>query len=193
MLAALALALALAVPTYGPVPQASASPPTVLRVPTAANVAMIVNSGSTNTAGYQLTVNEDGTAALVQGDVTLKKQIPALLVRRFFDDLRAAGPVDALQAGACMKSASFGTTTRILYRGKTSPASRPGLIRRRAAAPGRHVPPGRARAGRPGAGGSRRSRSAPAPRPPARHACACARRRARRIRPARRDVRPDRS
>ncbi|HZO93974.1 MAG TPA: hypothetical protein VFB22_09380 [Candidatus Baltobacteraceae bacterium] len=121
MLAALALALALAVPTYGPVPQASASPPTVLRVPTAANVAMIVNSGSTNTAGYQLTVNEDGTAALVQGDVTLKKQIPALLVRRFFDDLRAAGPVDALQAGACMKSASFGTTTRILYRGKTSP------------------------------------------------------------------------
>jgi|SRR5579884_1020929 len=116
-----ALALALAVPTYGPVPQASPTPVVVLRVPTAPTVAMVVNSGSTNTAGYQLTVNEDGTTALAQGDVTLRKQIPAALVTRFFADLRAAGPVDKLPAATCMKSASFGTTTHVLYRGKTSP------------------------------------------------------------------------
>jgi hypothetical protein len=116
-----ALVLALALPTYGPVPQPSASAPAVLRIPTAPNVALIVNSGSTNTAGYQLTVFEDGTTALVQGDVTLRKRAPAQLVARFFADVRAAGPLDAIPAGMCMKSASFGTTTRVMYRGKTSP------------------------------------------------------------------------
>ncbi len=116
-----ALVLALVVPTYGPVPQPSPTPPPVLRLPTAPNVAVIVNSGSTNTAGYQLTVDEDGTVALVQGDVTLKKRVSMQLVMRFFADLRAAGPVDKIPAAMCMKSASFGTATRVLYRGKTSP------------------------------------------------------------------------
>ena len=64
MLAALALALAL--PTYGPIPQPSPTPPPVLKVPTAPNVALIVNSGSTNTAGYQLTVTEDGTPQTIR-------------------------------------------------------------------------------------------------------------------------------
>ncbi len=116
-----ALVLALVVPTYGPMPQPSPTPPAVLHMPTAANVATIVNSGSTNTAGYRLTVNENGTVALVQGDVTLKKHVAPEIVTRFFADLRAAAPVDAIPAAMCMKSASFGTTTRVLYRGKVSP------------------------------------------------------------------------
>jgi hypothetical protein len=122
MLAAL-LALAFALPTYGPIPDASGSPtppPAYLRVPTSANEALIVNSGSTNRAGYRLRVWADGTTALQQGDVPLKKRVSAELAQRFFADLNAAGPLDQLQLAHCMKSASFGSSTAIGYRGKMS-------------------------------------------------------------------------
>jgi hypothetical protein len=83
--------------------------------------ASIVNSGSTNSEGYSLTVAADGSAIIVQGDSTLRKQIAAAPVTRLFADLRAAGSLDALLASPCMKSISFGTTTRVLYLGKSSP------------------------------------------------------------------------
>ncbi|HEY0394103.1 MAG TPA: hypothetical protein VGD01_06365 [Candidatus Elarobacter sp.] len=122
MLSAL-LALAFAIPTYGPIPEGSGSPapaPAYLRVPTTPGEALIVNSGSTNRAGYRLRVWADGTTALQQGDVPLKKQVSAELVKRFFADLNAAGPLDRLTLAHCMKSASFGSATAIGYRGKMS-------------------------------------------------------------------------
>jgi hypothetical protein len=130
-----ALALALAVPTFGPVPDSSATPgpaPAYLRVPATGTEALIVNSGSTNRAGYRLRVYADGTTALQQGDVPIKKRIPAELVTRFFADLKAAGPLDRLQLPHCMKSTSFGSTTQIGYRGVMSgdvscPGSSPAL------------------------------------------------------------------
>jgi hypothetical protein len=122
MIHALALALAFAIPTYGPIPVPSASPPVpAARIPTAAGEALIVNSGSTNSAGYRLRVYADGTAALQQGDAALRKQVPLALANRFFADLRAAGPLDVLPRGSCMKSASFGSSTLVAYRGKISP------------------------------------------------------------------------
>lgn len=124
MIAALLASLAFALPTYGPIPEPSGSPSppaTLLRVPTAENEALIVDSGSTNRAGYRLRVTADGWTALQQGDVPLRKRVSADLVARFFADLRAAGPLDRLRTAHCMKSASFGTTTQIGYRGKLSP------------------------------------------------------------------------
>jgi hypothetical protein len=117
--------LLLAVPTFGPVPDASASAPpgpapAYLRVPTNGSEALILNSGSTNRAGYRLRVFADGTTALQQGDVPLKKRIPQTLATHFFADLKAAGPLDKLQLPHCMKSASFGSTTQIGYRGVMS-------------------------------------------------------------------------
>jgi hypothetical protein len=122
MIHALALALAFAIPTYGPMPAPSASPPVpAARIPTAAGEALIVNSGSTNSAGYRLRVYADGTTALQQADAAVRKHVPLELVNRFFADLRAAGPLDALPHGSCMKSTSFGSSTMVAYRGKISP------------------------------------------------------------------------
>ncbi len=119
-----ALVLLAALPTYGPLPAPSGSPspvPADLRVPAAAGEALIVNSGSTNTAGYRLRVYADGTTALQQGDVPIRKHVSLTLVKRFFADLQTAGALDRLPPTFCMKSASFGSSTRIGYRGAMSP------------------------------------------------------------------------
>ncbi len=121
-----ALVLALALPTSGPTP--APTPSVSLRVPTAPGEALIVNSGSTNRAGYRLLVRSNGTAALQQRDpanssgqaAPIKNALPGALVDRFFADLKAAGPLDRLAAAHCMKSASFGSVTQIGYLGKMS-------------------------------------------------------------------------
>ncbi|HTW84276.1 MAG TPA: hypothetical protein VMD91_09435 [Candidatus Sulfotelmatobacter sp.] len=115
----LALLLAFAIPTYGPIPQ----PRTTfagLKVPTADGEAVIANSGSTNTGGYVIRVYADGTVSVDQG-VPIRKTISKQLVTKFFDDLHAAGPLDALPTAACMKSASFGSSTRVGYHAQLSP------------------------------------------------------------------------
>jgi hypothetical protein len=120
----LALVLAFAVPTYGPIPDPSGSPappPAYLRVPTTVGEALILDSGSTNRAGYRLRVYATGWTALQQGDVPVKKRVPAALIKRFFADLRAAGPLDRITVMRCMKSVSFGSSMQIGYRGKLSP------------------------------------------------------------------------
>lgn len=117
MLVALVLA---ALPTYGPATAPPTTPPAVV-VPTRPGEALIVRSASTNTAGYQLRVFANGTVSLMQGNLPLRRRVPAALAARFFADLRAAGNVRALPREFCMKSASFGTTLRVAYRGQTSP------------------------------------------------------------------------
>lgn len=117
-----ALALVLGVlPTYGPIGGPRPTAPAGVRIPTSVSEALIANSGSTNTAGYTLRVYADGTTALLQADIPQHKRVSRALVDRFFADLRAAGPLDTLPRTFCMKSASFGSTTTISYRGKTSP------------------------------------------------------------------------
>ena len=87
----------------------------------AADEATIINSGSTNTAGYRLRISADGSTYLNQANLPLRRQIPPQLVARFFNELHAAGAMASLPDAHCMKSASFGSTTQIGYRGVMSP------------------------------------------------------------------------
>jgi hypothetical protein len=103
----MALILSLALSTDAPAPVADGE-------------ALIVDSGSTNVAGFRLRVFENGRFFIEQGNPA-KGRVRSALVRRFFEDLRAAGSLDRLGQAQCAKSASFGSWTRITYRGETSP------------------------------------------------------------------------
>jgi len=89
--------------------------------------AVIVNSGSTNSVGYKITVWSDGSgSALLQsrdGTPAGKPKsfsLPEATTSRFFADLAAARKANAVSV-PCMKSASFGTTTHITWQGWVSP------------------------------------------------------------------------
>lgn len=97
----------------------------------AAQSATIVNSGSTNTAGYEIAVPQTGPASYTvkakgtaQGQRAAKanaKTVPQSLVDALYADLKAASPLSSLPAKHCMKSASFGTRLTVEYGGETSP------------------------------------------------------------------------
>ncbi len=93
-------------------------------------LAVITNSGSTNRPGYTLTINQDGSGSLVY-----QKGSNAERFNRFNDKTFPAGTFNSHQLSAlltkiqdvstipdrgCLKSASFGTTTKITFQGKTS-------------------------------------------------------------------------
>jgi hypothetical protein len=90
--------------------------------------AIIADSGSTNTAGYQVTVHPSGSA---EWSVSRRRNSPACpgqtgklsaeLTQRFFADLRSLMPLDRVPVGHCAKSVSFGTTLHVTYQGATSP------------------------------------------------------------------------
>ncbi|MGA7570544.1 MAG: hypothetical protein WBA06_10855 [Candidatus Aquilonibacter sp.] len=85
------------------------------------DVATIRNSGSTNTAGFTITVWSDATgSASVQAATPKAFGVPNDLSARFFADLRAASSAVA-PATHCMKSASFGTSTIVQWHGWSSP------------------------------------------------------------------------
>jgi len=94
---------------------------------TARDGAVIVNSGSTNTLGYRIEVWSDGSATVVLRNRGANAQgapknftVAAPVTAKFFADLKAvrAANVNSLP---CMKSASFGTTTRVNWHDWTSP------------------------------------------------------------------------
>lgn len=89
--------------------------------------ATIVNSGSTNTLGYSIQIWSDGKASIALqskggGSESTAKTftVPAATAARFFADLAAARAGNATTV-PCMKSASFGTSTRINWQGWESP------------------------------------------------------------------------
>jgi hypothetical protein len=116
MLHAVLLAAALASPEPTVAPQLIPA-----AVPTGTRTAQITNSGSTNRAGYTITVSRNGRTALQQGAFPIRRTISARLASRFFADLQAAGDVAKLPDAHCMKSVSFGTSTHVAYRGSVSP------------------------------------------------------------------------
>jgi hypothetical protein len=90
--------------------------------------AVIVDSGSTNTAGYTIVVSSEGT-----GRITLQSRagrpassapktfaIAAAVTTRFFAALKAAQAAKVVGA-PCMKSASFGTSTHVSWHDWKSP------------------------------------------------------------------------
>jgi len=99
--------------------------------PAPADQAVIMDSGSTNRAGFQITVPKSGdlqyapagrkgrAGASAASPRTLTA--PADLVARFFTDLEAAQPIASLPAGHCMKSASFGSRLTVQYGADTTP------------------------------------------------------------------------
>jgi hypothetical protein len=89
--------------------------------PVPAGSAAIVNSGSTNAPGYRIVVSPDGTATVLEGTSAKRLQLPPQTARTFFHDVSNATPLRALHVDGCMKSASFGTSTRIEWRGQSTP------------------------------------------------------------------------
>src|ERR1700722_7103619 len=98
----------------------------------AKNAAVIVNSGSTNTAGFRIVVERSGKASYTQmarrsgmpsgaQAAPASRAVPSELVKRFYDHLGAAKPLTALPNQGCMKSASFGTTLTIEFGGEKTP------------------------------------------------------------------------
>lgn len=89
--------------------------------------AVIVDSGSTNTQGYKIEVWSDGTASLAPQNrlgaaagAAKPFTVPAATATRLFADLAAARK-GGVTGEPCMKSASFGTTTKIEWHGWISP------------------------------------------------------------------------
>ena len=90
--------------------------------------AEILNSGSTNFAGYTVKVWSDGSAWSVH---TLRGgapagspatgSVPADLATKFLSDLAAAKHSGRVVSQACAKSASFGSTLVVRYHGWTTP------------------------------------------------------------------------
>jgi len=102
------------------------------RLMPAADEAVIVNSGSTNSPGFRIVVERSGKAVYspsprrsaeglsVQAKHRSRK-ITHDLARRFYSDLDAAAPLADLPKPACMKSASFGTTLTVELAAQKSP------------------------------------------------------------------------
>lgn len=92
----------------------------------------IVNSGSTNTAGFEIVVEKSGAAeytshprplALHRGEtpVDIHKTIPKPLAERLYRDVARARPLASLPARHCAKSASFGTRLTVVFGDDESP------------------------------------------------------------------------
>ena len=91
------------------------------------DTATIVNSGSTNFTGYTIQVRSDGSASAqvsnrgVDAASTPKPfTLDAVTTKQFFADLSAAQASKSITE-PCMKSASFGSTTRVTWHDWSSP------------------------------------------------------------------------
>lgn len=94
---------------------------------TSRDSAVIINSGSTNTMGYKISISADGNGSVtLQGRTGTPSskpksfQLPAATATRFFGDLAAARKENAPPI-PCMKSASFSSTTHVTWQDWTSP------------------------------------------------------------------------
>jgi hypothetical protein len=98
---------------------ASMTPQPAAAVP--ANAALIVNSGSTNTRPYRIVLRPDGNALVsVDGEPAHKATLPETTAAQFFAHLAAAMPLEKMAHEPCMKSASFGSSTYVQYKGQRS-------------------------------------------------------------------------
>jgi len=91
------------------------------------DLATIIQSGSTNTIGYNLVIHSDGSAAgmpIIRSTraVAVGREYPpgTIDTKKLQRLLTVIGDVSKIPIGVCMKSASFGTTTKISYAGKVS-------------------------------------------------------------------------
>jgi hypothetical protein len=87
------------------------------------SLAVIIDSGSTNTPGLSITLDASGDNVTLEPRDGAKRTIkmPAEQCARFVKDLQSAGPLDKLPANHCMKSASFGSRLYLEFNGLRSP------------------------------------------------------------------------
>ena len=97
-----------------------------------AQTVTIVKSGSTNTAGFQIVVEESGQAEYssqprrraidrAEAPKTIRKTLPESLANALYEDIKAARPLSSLPPRHCAKSASFGTRLTVQFGDDTSP------------------------------------------------------------------------
>lgn len=100
-----------------------------------AQTVTIVNSGSTNIAGFQIVVHKSGKAEYASkprravlnredksgSPGTVRKTISKSLARAMYADVAAARPLASLPPRHCMKSASFGTRLTVGFGDDVSP------------------------------------------------------------------------
>ncbi|HKW44040.1 MAG TPA: hypothetical protein VJN22_00195 [Candidatus Eremiobacteraceae bacterium] len=101
-------------------PAAAIGAPVVPYLPVPKGAAVILNTGSTNTLGYRIVVQPSGAAEYVNGSRRAAASIPRSLATRFFKDLQAAMPLSSRGASDCMKSASFGYSSFVWWKGSRS-------------------------------------------------------------------------
>jgi hypothetical protein len=94
--------------------------------------ATIVNSGSTNRAGFRITVDASGVAEFVsmprrraaaatEEAKPIRVTVPRDVTDRFYGDLKAVGPLASLPEMHCAKSVSFGSTLAVAVGGEQTP------------------------------------------------------------------------
>jgi hypothetical protein len=96
-----------------------------------ADSAVIVNSGSTNRAGFRIVVDRSGNAEYTAtprrpnqpsaSATPARLPAPDALVERLYSDLEAAKPLASLPHPRCAKSASFGFRLTIEFGGFETP------------------------------------------------------------------------
>lgn len=82
---------------------------------------IIVNSGSTNTLGFTINVAADGGSMLTMQRQMKTFQVSTATLKKLLNDLAAAKKASTSPGSGCIKSASFGSATRITWQGWTSP------------------------------------------------------------------------
>lgn len=84
---------------------------------------MIIDTGSTNSPGTNVRLDNSGPNATVErrGAAGQKIKLTEAMCKQMMKDLKAAGPLNELPAKHCMKSVSFGTSLFIEYNGVRSP------------------------------------------------------------------------
>jgi len=83
--------------------------------------ATIVNSGSTNRAGFRIAVKRTGVAEMNTRGKSVQRELAPETVARFYADLKAAEPLAAFPKVHCMKSASFGSSLSVELGGDKTP------------------------------------------------------------------------
>jgi hypothetical protein len=87
------------------------------------DTATIIDSGSTNRAGFRIEVKRSGLAEMIsdQRGKPVQRNLPSTVTQRFYTDLDAAKPISSLPAIHCMKSASFGSSLTIAIGNEQTP------------------------------------------------------------------------
>ncbi|MDF5733131.1 MAG: hypothetical protein PUP92_35385 [Rhizonema sp. PD38] len=94
---------------------------TPMRVSVSQSPGIILNSGSTNTCPYTISVLQSGQATYTVCNRQGSGRISSKLTTKFFDEILALEPLSKLPHKSCPKSVSFGTRTEVKYKKQTSP------------------------------------------------------------------------